>query len=218
MNTVNTYLNLITSEHRDKPDFVSVVSTEVEVSVRIQEVLASMIPKFDIDLAVGDQLDIDGEWVGLSRNVKVPITGIYFEWDGDAGIGWEFGTWKGEFDPSTGVIPLPNDIYRMLQKGKIAANHWDGTTPGAYAVWRIAFPDSQIVIQDNQDMSMIVGVAGMPLNSLLKALISQGYIPLKPEGVRVTYAFVTVDAPMFGFDIESDNVDGWETGAWGENL
>lgn len=218
MPTLNDYLNLVTSEHRQKPKFIAMISLHVNVAVRIQEVLKSFIPAFDIELAIGSQLDVIGLWVGASRRVAVPITGVYFEWDGDVSVGWDMGVWKDEFSPSSGLTYIPDDIYRRLIKGKIAANSWDGTTEGAYAVFTIAYPDLLIVIQDNQDMTMVIGISGPPLDTLTKALFVQGYIPVKPEGVLVNYAFSTVDAPLFGWDVQSAEIDGWDVGGWAEFL
>jgi len=95
------YLNLITSEHRQKPKYVAMAEFTAEVYVHIQDVLTSMIPKFDVDTAVGDQLDIIGIWVGVSRNVRIPISGVYFSWDGDYTVGWDFGVWQPNLTPST---------------------------------------------------------------------------------------------------------------------
>lgn len=36
-------------------------------------------------------------------------------------------------------------------------------------------------------MSVDIGVAGTPPSALFLALLTGGYIPLKPEGVRISY-------------------------------
>ena len=92
--TLLEYLNLIPSANRQQPNFIATLSANSEVAVRIQDTLLSMIAKFDIDTATGGQLDILGEWVGVSRNISVPITGVYFTWDGDYTVGWDYGTWQ----------------------------------------------------------------------------------------------------------------------------
>lgn len=209
------YLNLITSEHRPKPNFSATVALNVSASVRVQALLASMGPLFDVDIAVGDQLDIIGKWVGVSRNIAVPISGVYFTWDGtDFTVGWDYGTWQPASTPSE-VTVLPDDSYRILIKAKIAANQWDGTTDGAYAIWDAIFTTITILILDHQDMSYDLGVVGGTVDSLTLALITGGYIPLKPEGVRVNSYFVAIDSgPVFAWDVESDLLKGWEEGSW----
>ncbi|MGC7970039.1 DUF2612 domain-containing protein, partial [Salmonella enterica] len=68
---------------------------------------------FDLDQAIGVQLDAVGEWVGISRNITVPLAGVYFSFD-IAGLGFDQGVWKGPFDPDTGLTTLDDDTYRLL--------------------------------------------------------------------------------------------------------
>lgn len=212
--TVQDYLNLVTSEHRQKPNFIATLEALVKFPVYMQNLLATMIPLFDVDIAVGDQLDIIGLWAGITRNVRVPIPGVYFSWDGTADVGWDYGTWSPNLG-NTAVTVLPDDAYRTLLKTKIAANGWDGTTEGAYAIWDRVFKNFTILIQDNNNMSYDLAFVGGIVDSLSLALIVGGYIPLKPEGVRVADYYVSVDSnPAFGWDVESAVIGGWDTCSW----
>lgn len=212
--TTQEYLNLITSAFRQKPKYIGTVEINVDVPVRVQSLLTSLLALFDLDSAVGDQLDIIGRWVGISRNVSIPITGVYFSWDDIATDGWDFGTWQPDLAPST-VTTLPDDSYRVLIKAKIAANAWDGTTDGAYAIWDALFTQFTILIQDHQDMSYDLAIVGGIVDSLTVALITGGYIPLKPEGVRVNEYLIPIDdGPAFAWDLETDLLKGWDEGSW----
>jgi hypothetical protein len=211
---VQDYLDLITSAFQGKPNFTAVITALVSAPVQIQTVMQSMIPLFDIDVAVGSQLDIIGQWVGVSRNIAIPITGVFFSWDGDFSVGWDFGSWQPSSAP-TEITSLPDDAYRTLIRAKIAANRWDGTTTGAYAIWEQVFPDTTILIQDNQDMTYDLAVVGGLIDSLTLALLTGGYIPLKPEGVLVAAYYVSVDTgPVFGWDVESIQLGGWNEASW----
>jgi hypothetical protein len=213
----NKYTAKITSEHNQKPNFMGVVFNNTEPFASVQDFLGTYTPSFDLDSAIGVQLDVVGQWVGRSRYVDIPLTGVYFSWDDLPSIGWDSGVWKGEFDPDSGLISLPDDSYRTLLRAKIAANSWDGSIPGAYAIWNAAFSgQSYIVIQDNQDMSMTVGIAGQPLDIVTRALLTNGYLPLKPEGVRINvYSITPVAGQLFSWDAESEALAGWEVGNWG---
>jgi hypothetical protein len=216
--TVQDYLNLITSQFKQKPKFEATITANVAVAVRVQDLLASMIPLFDVDVAVGDQLDIIGVWVGITRNVSIPITNIFFSWDSGDFLGWDYGSWQPSLSPST-ITTLPDDAYRTLIKAKIAANQWDGTTTGAYEIWDRIFSQLTILIQDNQDMTYNLAVVGGIVDSLTLALITGGYIPLKPEGVRVNAYYVSVDSgPVFGWDVESAILGGWDEASWVREL
>src|ERR1700727_3458736 len=97
-NTVQTYLDLITSAHAQQPNFVATVSLSVGAYVQIQNLFTSMISLFDLDSPpVGNQLDIIGQWAGVSRNVLIPGDEVFFTWDGtNANLGWDQGTWAPE--------------------------------------------------------------------------------------------------------------------------
>jgi hypothetical protein len=211
------YLALITSAHAEKPRFMATVESSVAPFAAIQDVLKSLPAAFDIDTAVGVQLDTIGVWVGRSRRIDAALVGVYFAWDDTDATGWESGVWQGVYDPDSGLVDLPDDSYRRLLRAKIAANSWDGSIPDAYAVWESAFDaGSFILMQDNQDMSMVVGIAGSLLSAVDKALLVGGYLNLKPEGVRIShYAAAPVAGPLFAWDaVTSGAAAGWEAGNW----
>lgn len=215
---IEEYIALITSEHQDKTKFIAMTATDVAVPVRVQKMLEEMIPAFDVDLAIGAQLDVIGTWVGATRAVTIPITGVYFSWDSAYDLGWEYGTWQPSNLP-TSITELPDDAYRTVIRGKISANQWNGTTEGAYNIWDAIFPQIQILIQDNQNMSYDLALVGGIVDSLTLALLTDGYIPLKPEGVRVNLYLIPVnDGPLFGWDLDSDYVTGWDSGSWAREV
>jgi hypothetical protein len=211
------YTNLITSEHNQAPNFMAMVELFAQAGSDTKFLLETLSQHFDIDVAIGKQLDIVGEWVGRTRFLSIPLAGVYFSLD-EAGVGLDEGTWKGPFDPATGLVELPDDTYRTLLRTVIAANQWDGTIPGAYSVWSTIFSvtGSNIAIVDHQDMTMDVLIFGAPLNAVIIALLTTGQIALKPAGVRITYYFVpsVPTAPAFGLDAESAAIAGLDEGAW----
>ncbi|ALX12063.1 hypothetical protein P350_11165 [Burkholderia cepacia JBK9] len=217
MADLNDYTALITSEHRSLPRFSAVLGALVQPLVDQMNLITSMPSKFDLDVAVGDQLDTIGVWVGVSRRIRTPLTGVYFSFD-IAGLGFDQGAWKGPFDPDTGLTILDDDTYRLVIRAKIGANHWDGTLEQSAAILNSIFgAGTHVYIEDHQDMSMTIGIAGKVPPATFLALLSGGYIPLKPEGVRVNYTIVTtVDgSPLFGFDMSNQLVAGFDVGAWG---
>lgn len=209
--SLDEYLNLIPSQHRQKPRYMATVESLLRPMQGVDDLLRELRTAFDLDTAIGRQLDAVGVRVGRSRHLRTPLTGVYFSWNVE-GVGWNEGIWKGRYDPESGLVSLPDDIYRMLLKAKVAANRWNGTTPDAYEAWEIAFADmgSIIIIQDNQDMSMVIGIAGMPLNPVFEQLLLQQYVPLKPEGVRIKWYAITPDGgPLFAWNCDTAALAGW---------
>lgn len=215
------YQNLITSEHNDKPLYMAVIAALVQGLADIGNKQIEYTADFDLDLAVGVQLDAVGEWVGITRYLPTPLTGVYFSWDATALLGWDSGVWQGPFDPSTGLTTLPDDQYRLVLKAKIAANQWDGTVESAQAIWNLIFAGTGItvIMQDMQDMSIVVAFQGPPLSAVQQALLTGGYFPLKPSGVRIRFYGIPVDTgPLFAWDADSNYLKGWDTGAWVKEL
>ncbi|GHE69844.1 hypothetical protein GCM10019059_31960 [Camelimonas fluminis] len=218
MATVEDYLGLITSFHRGQPRFTATVEALVTPLAGGQAFLGHMPQDFDLDDAVGVQLDVVGEWVGRSRYIELDLENVWFSFD-LSGLGFDQGVWQGKYDPTTGLTALDDDNYRLLLRAKIAANSWDGTVPGAKRAFDIMFEGTGtlVFVQDNHDMTMTIGVSGAVPNALFLAILAGGYIPLKPEGVRIAYYDITsIDGgPMFGFDSSSPYLTGFDAGAWG---
>lgn len=216
---ISAYLALITSEHAGKPKFVGYLSTFLQGFADATAVVQSIPGLYDLDVAVGTQLDVDGQWIGRSRYLNVPLVGVYFSFD-TAGVGFDQGVWLGPFDPTSGLTVLPDDQYRTLLRAVIAANHWDGTIPGAYAALAIVFDPlgCVVLIQDNQDMTMTWALwASATVDAVTLALFTTGELALKPVGVAIDY-YVTqsvAGAPFFGFDYSTSVIAGFDAGCWG---
>jgi hypothetical protein len=217
MADVTDYTGLVTSEHADKPRFMAMIGGVAQAFVDIQNQLAATPQKFDLDSAGVVQLDAVGLWVGVTRNVNTPLTGVYFSLD-TSGLGFDQGVWQGPFDPTTGVVSLDDDTYRLLIRAKIGANSWDGTLATSAEILNSIFDGGTFVfIQDNGDMSITYGIAGNVPSAIFLALLRGGYIPLKPEAVHINGYYVTSNpgGPLFGFDVENNLISGFDVGAWG---
>jgi len=159
------YLRRITPQHRH-PKFMEWLAANLKPHLEAEEVLMGMDEDFDLDNARGKQLDVLGQIVGRSRVLS--------------------------FDPVDGSSPiLKDDIFELLIRAKISANQWDGTIPGVQALWENLFPEYQLIIHDNQNMTMDLYIVGL-VSMLEMELMSRGYIAPKPMGVWINYTFVTV--------------------------
>ena len=164
---IKTYLNRITSQHKTKPKYMEFLAARLEPFIDLARVLESFDEAFDLEKAVGVQLDIIGQFVGLNRLLT--------------------------FQPEGGLSPvLKDDMYRILLKAKISKNNWNGTATGMYELWQTLFPEYTILIRDNQDMTMTV-YTDMSTPFMLSQLIQYEYIIPKPMGVMFNYIFLKRD-------------------------
>ncbi|CAI3619239.1 DUF2612 domain-containing protein [Clostridium neonatale] len=158
---IDKYLDNITSQHRDKPKYIAWLSSSLTIIDHAYIMTKNMDNDFDLDNAVGQQLDILGQVIGRKRTLN--------------------------FQPLNDHNPvLDDETYRLVLKSKVAMNMWDGKTESAYEIWNNIFDDIGLQLQDNQDMSLTAYVTGY-VNQIRQDLIQHGYIVPKPEGVRINY-------------------------------
>lgn len=172
---------------------------------------------YDVDVAVGAQLDVVGQWVGVNRRLQQPITGVYFAFD-TAGLGWDQGVWKGPNDPTTGLVSLPDDHYRLVIYARILNNSWNGSLSQAYQIAEVLFTPLgyQVFFQDPGDLTMQMGIVGVTIpDALTLALFTQGDLNLRPAGVLITdYFYQQSLGPLFAFDLNTSTFAGFDVGSW----
>lgn len=217
-NDVDSYLDLITSEHRPQPNFVATLTALLQPCVDIQAAIASIVPAFDLDTAVGVQLDVLGQWINTSRAVREPIDSVYFSFN-VSGLGFNEGAWFETGDPTDSIQSLPDDAYRLYEKARVLNNSWDGSIPDAYAIFDRLFADDGFLLYifDNGDLTMSLGLAAMDLDALTRALFLGGYLDIRPAGVRIKeYIIATAVAPIFALDPDplATAYGGLDVGAW----
>lgn len=226
---MSKYTDRITNYHRGKPLFVEHVDLSTRPLLDVSAAMHGLISAFDIDEAIGVQLDALGEWIGRSRIVSQPISGVYFSFDTD-GLGWDQGVWQGPYDPDAGFTSLSDETYRIVLKAKIAINNWNGQNDTLPPILETALKGSGLKMQivDNQDMTISVWV--FPEEDIsqvsleLLAAIRQGYLTVKAAGVWAgDIQTPSIETPsvgnrFFGFDMDNEYIAGFDDGAWEKAL
>lgn len=214
---ISAYLALVPSANQ-KPKFLAVVAALVQPFADMQALVSQMpFPIFDLDEAEGEQLDMLGEWIGVTRDLEVPLTNVFFSFD-TAGLGFDEGVWESPFTPSDGLEQLPDAQYLLVLKMKILNNSWDGSLQGAYTIIDLLFAGSAFTpfIKDNGDMTMEMGLSVGLVDPISFALLTQGYLDLRPSTVQMLdYITPSVAGPIFAFDLSTPLFAGFDTGAWG---
>lgn len=214
--SLQSLLNLITSEYNQQPNFMAMIEGVLAPIARDADLLATLSSYFDVDTAVGAQLDVLGQWVGQSRAISVDLTGIFFSWD-TLGLGWDEGNWE---DPHGGgsLVVLVDTDYRALLKVVVARNQWDGTTEGAYAAWAVAFQgtDTTISIQNFGNASIALILSGSALSAVTIAMFQAGLYDIVSAGVLVLARIVSggPGVKFFAWDEETSLLGGWNEGSW----
>lgn len=194
------FLSLITSEHLDKPRFLSTVSASVAPFVSSISTLMSAPTLYDIDVAEGSQLDAVALWVGASRRVALPVD-PYFSWDTPS-LGWEQGIWWEIGDPLTEVTFLSDADLRSLIRMKIQANIWKGDYAGLMRILYAALPNDAVVNVEDENMSLRITIKS-EISTIMQSVISTQIISLAPFGVSASILFLPNDYTQgdFGGDI-----------------
>lgn len=213
------YTKLITSLHSDKPLFVATVALMAGAFADVYEQAAGLVRAFDVDTAIGVQLDVVGLWVGISRRQNIPVVGAFFTWN-TTGKGWNQTNWKGPYEPDEGIVDLDDETYRVVIKAKIGSNYWQGTDLELQSIGRnsMASVGVQCFVLDNMDMTTTVYILGAPTQVMIE-MIKRGVTPPKTAGVRITGYILssTPGSPFFALSAPTTTeVGGLDFGSFGD--
>jgi hypothetical protein len=186
---LSDYLALVPAENSTQPDFIAMLTAALTPLVEGQTNLWNFLNDFDLDQAIGVQLDQVGLWIGLSRNLVVSIPPYYFSFN-ISGLGFNQGYWYSPYDPTTEIVQMDDSTYRSALKAKARANVWDGTTAGLQAI--VAFVNSEfgisLTLKDNLNMTMTLGYTGTVPLPIIVALLEQSLLIPRPMGIALIYS------------------------------
>jgi hypothetical protein len=164
------YANLLILQYNGKPKASAMIEAVV-LPVFMKQLPVAVQNAFDIDTAVGVQLDVIGKYVGAGRNAYT----------------------------LTGPITLTDTDFRTLIKMVIIKNNSGSSLATIQSLLAANFP-GQIFVSDNQTMGLnYVLVDSLGTSDLLEVIVLGGYLP-RPMGVSVSATIVPAhDNPFFGF-------------------
>jgi hypothetical protein len=198
------YTALITSQHADKPKFAAMVQAVAGSIGDISTFIQSLSPAFDLDTAIGVQLDIVGQWIGQSRSVGGVLTLGYFGFsdnvvaenfgeEGNASIGGRF---YEEGEPFTSTAVLADPEYRTVLKAKILRNHYKGTTKEITDALNFIFNAPAHIVDEG--IQSIVVVINAPISPIGQSLLTNLDLLPRPAGVAIGQIVYT-DLSAHGF-------------------
>lgn len=152
---INYYADLLILQYREKPNAFATIQDLVEMPIMDQLPLV-LQDAFDLDTAVGVQLDTIGKYLGASR------------------YGYDF----------SGPVTLVDADYRQLLRMAIVQNAQGSSMYDIQSLLAIYFP-GVIRVFDNQNMHMSYFFdAAFGSNQLAEFFVKQNRLP-KPMGVEL---------------------------------
>ena len=162
---IQRYLDQLGSNFKLLPRYMAHVRALLEKVEGAYNASLGIPAAYDINTAVGAQLDAIGTMIGVSRDMPYIATGL------------------------SPVLYMDDDLYRKILKSTILQNSWDGTLASYKSMWASIFEGEgtiQAVYTDNMDMSATVTVSG-DVSPTMQDLIQAGYVFPAPTGVSMTY-------------------------------
>lgn len=177
------------------------------LSIYIKQLFGDLLAQqvlfgFDIDTAVGPQLDILGKYVGVSRNIGLPVDKPYYnfsDYDGtlrpngftdylNPAVNAQALWYQYQFS-GTENTALTDTAYRFILKLKIVLNNNDGTLASVMQLLETFFPGT-VALTDNKDMTITYTLTR---RTPVDPEVIKAFLP-KPMGVGVSYDFFEATA------------------------
>lgn len=194
-------------------------------SQELQDMFCDLLDLRQLDVAVGDQLDIIGRIVGQDRYVVPTETGVFFGFTDVPGyIGFndtDGGVWQTSFADT--FIPIDDDLYRRLINAKIYKNQMGFSLPEIEVLAQIAMDDPGANATVPTPLLTMVCFSKI-LSDVEKYLLTQIFttgtnkqiIP-PPAGTQIRYC--EYDALEFGFiDMGYVGFNDTDGGQWGSPI
>lgn len=194
------YTQLITSEHNQQPKFNAYVALLANPLSDIAALIDSLPALFDLDVAVGAQLDATGAWIGQARQVANVLTPGFFGFSDDiSALGFgEIGqpSVGGRFielgEQTSGSAILSDPEYRNLLRARILQNQWNGTvTTFEQALAAIVNINNTGVVIPTQVLdvgSRVVSIlTPQQIDPVAYALLTGYDIVPRPAGIRYQF-------------------------------
>lgn len=211
MSLIDEYTLLLIKQYWEKPKAKAEIQAKASGWQRIAELFQSFETAYDLDAAVGHQLDVLGKIVGIPRLVPAVIPRIFFGFDNNPNskgfadrfnISVESAPFSGRFQPQYTSQELDDNQYRQLIRVKVALN-----VSSAYIASdeRISIQDvinqafrGRAYVVDNQDMSLTLYVTPSVPDEELRLIRRLELLP-KPQGVRYSFVILAEPGKTFGF-------------------
>ena len=204
---IQAYLDLLIYQYRDKPNASAEIQAIIKPFSDVFDLYNDLENVFDLDLAVGKQLDIIGKIVGLSRTVPLAIPKKYFGFDDDTNtypyseifdsiVTYPF---KELYEEEYTDLQLNDEDYRFFLKAKIAKNFAKSNILEIEEIISFLFDNLAEVI-DGYNMTLTVQVDASIDIDRIRQIQQLNLLP-KPQAVSYNDIIIKYFSDRtFGFD------------------
>ncbi len=192
----------IYAQYRTKPKAVAWYQITRKLAAELEDPATAVRVMYNIDTAVGEQLNIIGRIVVVDRTFTGEVAlnpGLFAEPDG-AEFGDEEAVFATPYVDQDGQ--MSDDLYRLVIKSKIIKNNSDATIESILYGMNFLLPNADVLrVTDGEDMSFSVEFYGRITNLERWALLNAELVS-KPQGVRFNGFLEGFDYVQFGDDTE----------------
>jgi hypothetical protein len=207
VNHTQVGLSRIATQYNKAEKFRAFVAALLAYLDELELVLDEISKQSDIDIAVGANLDVIGDIVGVSRLLPNSIALEFFGFDDSSPAAFRFGEegspslgrrFREESEPSTTSSILSDIAYRYLIRAKITKNHSHGTGEDVIQALKQLFNVDTVKVVDNHNMTFTY-TPGKELTFTEQSILNLDIIP-RPAGVQAILGiFVPEGTLFFGF-------------------
>jgi hypothetical protein len=208
---ISEYIRLIILQYSDRPKALGEMTALVSNLSDVYTLYESFYPAFDLDDAIGAQLDIIGRIVGLGRSIPFVIPKRFFGFIDNpvsGGFSDKFDSFMldvypfaDRFAPTLTDYQMDDDMYRRFIRIKIAKNIASAYMissgfVGIQEAIQTSFSGAAYVV-DNKDMTLTLYV-NQQMADLMQYIFALDLLP-RPEGVDYKYVIIAEVGNTFGF-------------------
>lgn len=185
MATINFAPDRIYAQYRNKSKAVQWYGIVPELAGEICDVYEQIANSYDIDSAIGEQLNIIGRLVVVDRSFESQVVfDVGTEFGADT-LAAQFGGDESQFESLGTTISneVSDVIFRTLIKAKIAKNNSISTLDGVSEALQNITGVTDIHVVDNEDMTFSVSF-GEELTDTERFVFNTFDVVPRPQGVR----------------------------------
>ena len=174
---VNFYVERLIFQYATKPNAQRLIALLGKVAL-MDDLTTQLLDAFNLDTAVGPQLDVLGKYIGVSRNVGTPILpGLFSLWTYASALNPAL--YKGTWNPATNIPNLPSAGGGNTGWWYVASVAGTSTTPLA-----ATFKCGDIVKSNGSVWSLDTADCG-------NGLTTYSYLTVNANGIFYGYAYAS---------------------------